>query len=440
MEVLPSILSPTMGALPAVISSKIKSPPTLLATTKDFPPAILSAILSYQPKVELKKARLVCKTFDAAAVPFLFDEIFVTARYADMEKATLLASHFRPFVKTLIFCSEWFDPNVGFDVFERTIGDERLAIRHYNSYWMLREEWGEVLNEGEFHGHLSSILTVLANLQKIILTNVCRTQGLCWCHQAYVDVYSRTYNAGSDTNLPAFDSVRLAPEHICVRSTNGLEHKWWNAWFVISRALFTSGNTKVKAIVTEEGDRDSGVVVSAFCMTKRERFCAAKVLQNLTSLNLRLDAAFFDDAYDADEDVGSLSKKIYQKRAIARTLSAAINLESLVIDMIKNNIQWESEGEVITFAMVLGGCEMPRLEKFELSGLSLTEAGMTAFLQVSKGIRHLKFNHLRMVEGSWENMRRFINDHLPLVHPLKFQRALRGRVSSTDGGIGPLNR
>lgn len=414
MEVLPPILSPAVEAPLAILSTKTESPPTLLATTKDFPPAILSAILSYQPKIELKKARLVCKTFDAAAVPFLFDEIFIMARYADMEKATLLASHFRPFVKTLTFCSEWFEPGVGLDVFERTIGDGRLAACHYVSYGILSEEQEEIMNEGEFHGHLSTILTVLSNLQKIIITNVCRTQGLCWCHQAYVDVYSRTYNAGSDRRFPGLNSVSLAPEHICVRSTNGLEHKWWNAWYVILRALFTSGNTKVKAIVTEEGDKYSGVVVSAFCMTPRERFCAGKALQNLTSLYLRLDAAFFDDVSVIPENFNEIKVYIYEQRGIAQMLSAAINLESLVIDMVKNNIQRETEGEEITFAMVLGGCEMPKLVNFELSGLSITEAGMTGFLQISKGIHRIRLSNLRMVEGSWASMHRFINNHLGL--------------------------
>ncbi len=159
------------------------------------------------------------------------------------------------------------------------------CVRAYDRRWALSqhattsptgsssEEQEEIMNEGEFHGHLCTILTVLSNLQKIILTNVCRTQGLCWCHQAYVDVYSRRYDAGSNRMFPPLNSVSLAPEHICVRSTSGLEQKWWNAWFVILRALFTSGNTKVKAIVTDEGDKYSSVVVSAFCMTPRKRFC-----------------------------------------------------------------------------------------------------------------------------------------------------------------------
>ena len=48
-----------------------------------FPAEILSATLCYQPKIDLKKARLVRKAFDAAAIASFFDGIFVTARYVD---------------------------------------------------------------------------------------------------------------------------------------------------------------------------------------------------------------------------------------------------------------------------------------------------------------------------------------------------------------------
>lgn len=92
-----------------------------------FPSEILSAILSYQPKPDLKKARLVCKAFDATAVPFLFNEVFVSARYADMEKASLLTSHFGRFVKTLIFCTEHFEPNISQKAFENAIADTTMG-------------------------------------------------------------------------------------------------------------------------------------------------------------------------------------------------------------------------------------------------------------------------------------------------------------------------
>lgn len=136
------------------------------------PAKILSTILCYQPKIGPKKARLVCKAFDAAAIPFLFDEIFVTARYVDMEKATLLASRFGPFIKTLIFCSEEFEQGgVSWETFGHGKENEDLATTYYISYCNRKEEQEDLLKEGELFAHLSSSLIVLINLQKVILTN-----------------------------------------------------------------------------------------------------------------------------------------------------------------------------------------------------------------------------------------------------------------------------
>lgn len=377
-----------------------------------FPPEIVSTILCYQHKKDLKKARLVCKAFDAAAVSLLFDEIFVFARYADMEKATLLASRFGPFVKTLTFCSEYFEPGISWKNFKHTMGNSHLARSYYYSYCKLREEREELLNGGEFFGHLCSILIVLSNLQKVVLTNLCETQGLCWCHQAYVDGHSRKINPWSDEHSSMLRSWRPAPDHTCLTFICGLDHTGSNAWPVLLRALFTSGNTEVKSIVTEGGYADSGLIISAFCMTPRHRFCAANVLQNLTSLYLHLDLHFMDDL-DITNDVND---KLYLERVVAKTLSAAINLKSLLINLIGRLVHWKQAGQdtTTTIKMILGGCKMPKLVTLGLSCFPITEVGMTTFLQDSPEIRHMSLDHVEMVSGSWENVFRTIKDNLPL--------------------------
>lgn len=365
------------------------------------PPEIISAILCYQSKIELKKTRLVCKTFNELAVPFLFDEIFVTARYADIERATLLASRFGPFVKTLIFCSEYFDPTTTFETFTNAISDRDLARSYYTSFCNLRQEQKELLSEGEFFGHLCSTLIVLINLHKVILTNVCRTQGLCWCEQAYVDGCFRTFKPWSHEHHhhPALKSLEPAHNHECRHSTNGLEERDSNIWPEFLRALFTSGNTKVKKVVTEGGNKDSGLIITAFCMTPRQRFCAAQVLPILTSLHLPLDCAWKVVGLD-----------IHSVRIVTQTLSAAINLESLMIEFVDIHTDWEDE----LFEKILGGCKMHKLMKLGLKCFTMTEAGMTAFLQDSQRIRRMSLDMIILTSGSWENMLETIKTSLPL--------------------------
>ena len=359
-----------------------------------FAPEILSSILSHQPKTDLKTARLVSKAFDATAAQFLFRDIYLIARYADMEKASLLASRFGSYVRTLILSSEKFDhENLWTKIHERTKPNEVLTGSYYEFYQKLEDERQELRSGGEFFGHICNTLAVLPHLQKIILTNGERTKNLCWCQQAYDDGHSRNYNPFLDKDYPELESLLPIPDHICLTTTNGLEYTDWNVWPQILCALYTTGNTKVKAIATESCG--SGLTVNAFCMTPRQEYCTAKVLPNLTSLHLHLGYNF--DENDEDE--------IYSDRVIARTLSAAINLESLVIEVIGRPIGWEGEEHTPTaFELILGGCDMPKLVTFGLDNSAFTEEAMTKFLQHSQRLKHLSFLDVELMSGSWEKM------------------------------------
>ena len=382
----------------------------------NFPPEILSSVLSHLPKTELKTARLVNKAFDAAAVPLLFKEMYLIARYADMEKASLLASRFGSYVKTLILSSEFFDSQASWEMFKSTIPDRGLAKSYYKAYRNLEKEQQELLSGGEFFGHLCNTLTVLPHLRKVILTNGERTRKLCWCQQAYVDGHSRNYNPFVDKRYPELKSLRPPPEHRCVTTINGLDQVDWNVWHQILSALYTTGVSKVKTIATELCN--SGLTVSAFCMTHRQRYCAAKVLLNLTSLHLHFD---FYERDDLDE--------ICTDRVIARTLSAAVNLKSLVIDTVDHHIKREAEYQhaPTTFETILEGCDMPNLLSFGLGNSAFREAEMIIFLQHSQRIKHLSLRDLTLISGSWENMFHTIKGILAL-ETFEFE-SLRGGVA-----------
>ena len=387
----------------------------------NFPPEILSSVLSHLPKTETKTARLVCKAFDAAAVPFLFKDIYLIARYADMEKASLLASRFGSYVKTLILSSENFEAHVTWRTFKCTMANRKLAKSYYHSYRKLQDEQEELRSGGEFFGHLCNILTVLPHIQTVILTNGDRTEKLCWCQQAYVDGRSRNYDPFLGKHYPELKSLSQPPEHECETSINGLDDPECNAWHQILSALYTTGNTKVKAIATELCR--AGLTVNAFCMmTPRQRYCTAKVLPNLTSLHLHLEF-----------DFGLFGDEISSDRVIARTLSAAINLKSLVIEAIEASIESEKEYRhtPTTFQMLLEGCDMPKLVTFGLGNSAFREAEMTNFLQNSQQIKHMSFHDLTLISGSWENM----------FHTIKGSLALeRFEFESLQGGLKQLSK
>ena len=83
----------------------------MYTTVEDFPPEILSIITaSLQSKKDLKSLRLITRAFHDAAVPQLFDSIFIIARYADLEIASRVALRFGSFVKKILLSSECYMP------------------------------------------------------------------------------------------------------------------------------------------------------------------------------------------------------------------------------------------------------------------------------------------------------------------------------------------
>ena len=167
-------------------------------------------------------------------------------------------------------------------------------------------------------------------------------------------------------------------------------------------------------------------------MTPRHRFCAARVLQNLTSLHLDLDLNFVND-FDVTIDV---EEELYMEQVVAKTLSAAINLKSLMIELIGKLVHEQIGGQdtTTTFGMILGGCKMPKLVTFGLSRFPITEVGMTTFLQDSPEIRHMSLDHVKMFSGSWGNVFQTIKDKLPL-ETIK-TKGLRGGTELS--GAGPF--
>ena len=391
---------------------------------RNFPLETLSATMSHLPKTDLKKARFVCKAFDAEAVPFLFKDIYLIARYADMEKATLLASRFGSYVKTMILSSEWFDDRMTWERFKRRVGNVKLAKSYYDSYRRLEFEREELLTGGEFFYHLCNTLAILPLLHKVILTDGERTEDLCWCQQAYVDGHSRAFDPFSDEDYPELKNLRPPPEHHCVKASSGLGQMECNVWSQLFRALYTTGHTKVKTIVTEVCG--SGLTVSAFFKSPRQTYCTTNVLPILTSLHLHLD--FHTYYYNEDDES-------FLEPVIAQTLSAAINLESLMIELMDTGFDDEQEDQgITTFELVLEGCKMPRLRTFGLTDFSVPEDGMTDFLQHSQGIRHLSLDDVRLTSGSWEDMFKTIKDNLSL-ETFEFDNLQGGVAELTEAGF-----
>ena len=67
---------------------------TSVSSKLEFPSEILGLTFCHVAKEDLKSIRLVCKAFEQAALPFLFDEVYLSTNLTDLEVAHLTVTHF----------------------------------------------------------------------------------------------------------------------------------------------------------------------------------------------------------------------------------------------------------------------------------------------------------------------------------------------------------
>ena len=86
-------------------------------------PEILDVVCACLPKRVLKQARQVSKAWDRAAVPYLFDEIFISQDLADFRIAKLVISHFKHYIRNLVFSSACYTDIDGESFFQNLEGN-----------------------------------------------------------------------------------------------------------------------------------------------------------------------------------------------------------------------------------------------------------------------------------------------------------------------------
>lgn len=264
----------------------------------DVPPELLTMVCRSLNKRDLKSFRLVCKAFEKAAVPLLYDEIFITSTYSAIDKSRSIASQFAPHIKTLRitflqyrfyakneFAEErknWF---VNRDL-TRIDGHLEYAFEVYTKAW---KEHSEILEQGELMATLCYILTTSKGLKKIVLTDwgsldgevdgdpAIATQHLCglWGLE-YLCPY-RTCNLSEADHLTFFD-----------HPTTGFGEPKITPWSLVIVALSTSNASIPEIVVRTEGVE--GCMPNAhFAMSPRQNAQARNQLQNLTIVALTLN-------------------------------------------------------------------------------------------------------------------------------------------------------
>ena len=355
-------------------------------------------------KAELKVARLICKSFDRAAAPFLFDKVLIAATNSDLQIADLVASRFGAYVKTVtLSCVEY--KNLSREDFRRRVKPrtkkktlERINahLEHaFEVYCRAQTENVEINQSGELIARLTLILSKSPNSRRMMLANHGIASPTCVRLLHPNDPWKQD-------DLCPFKVCKLSvSDHLRfhVRPTPRYQmtpNPFHLASLAISAAKSTITEIGMLNHRKENYGEEGFLAKDAFEMTPRLSHCVTLLLQQLTKLRLRL----------SHERRFSRTQLRDARRPIAKALSVAVNLESLFIEGYQ--FGHASDSNPTTMSNYLGGCHFPKMRSLILSTMSSNEDELLGFLKGSPCLKHLTIDYLILEVGSWEAVARRI--------------------------------
>ena len=362
------------------------------------PPELQTLICQNMTKTELKCARLVCKSFDRAAVPFLFDEVFVAADYSILDTADLVASRFGSYITTInlsiidynVFSKQTFVTNVERRM-ARTL--ERLTFENFDAhvehafelYNKARTEDLEITNSGELLAKMCLTLSKLPNIRKLIATNY-ESGLLC-----VGDLLHPSFPRKRDILCPFKDCKLSLSDHI------GFLHHSDPPYSTRREPLHLAmlAISVAKPTITELAilyHRENAIKYEDSCfLTARQSARLESQFQSLKTLRLGLGKSPGENSYDGS--------------TIAKALSVAVNLESLSIDGDFPFSTTSREFRASTMmSSLLGDCQFAKLKSLNLRFVNSRDDEFFAFLENSPDLIHLRLDNFYLESGLWERV------------------------------------
>ena len=352
-----------------------------------LPPELQSLVCQNMSKAELKVARLICKSFDQAAVPFLFDEVFVTVSYSELDIAGLIASRFGSYVKTVTVsffdCDEYSKEEYR-EHWTRLPREKPLEmvdghLEHaFKSYCEVRKEYLEIIDSGEFLARLCHLLCKFIYCRKIVLTDQGNHYGDPWKDHRHDPWKKEDLCPYPTCPLSKYDHISFFLRPI-PPSRDDVVREWDQIFLSLS---VTKPRITEFEVIGE--DCLAFLPISAFTVAPRKSSYIATFFKTLTKLRLSLRTRF---------DTSGV---------VAGTLSAAINLESLFIE--GDNFDDEDVSDLVpsSMPMVLGGCRFTKLRSLSLVHLSSEQNDLPDLLRNSPLVDHLTIRSFLLNDGTWE--------------------------------------
>ena len=352
-------------------------------------------------KAELKVARLVCKSLDQVAVPFLFDEVFVAAIYSDLDTADLVASRFGAYVKTITLSFVEYKPlSLEQYRWRRESQAKANAPQRFNGhlehafevYCKAQKENYEINESGEFLARICRILSWSPKVQKMVLTDYGNDD-------VYEMSHVRRHDPWKQDDLCPFKECMLSVSdhfkfHLRPRPPYQMTP---NPFHLAILAITLAKSTITELAMIHDGEdeediKDAFLNEDAFVMTVRQSGRLTLQLQHLTKLRIRV------------RDLGGepiQAQPSHHSGVVARALQYAINLKSLFFEGEERVFSSDSD-TLTSMSESLGGCQFPKLTSLILKHMDSREDELLDFLKSSPGLKHLALQHINLKGGSWE--------------------------------------
>lgn len=385
-----------------------------------LPPELLSLVCGFLCKEDLKRVRQVSKIWEQAAVPHLFDEIFISLDIADFRIAKLVICHFSHYIRTLVFSStyyeridrksfsEYLDGEPGIDFFDTDIGTSHVD-HTFVLYGIARKKQQENITDNSYLRYLSFALTSLPNIRKIVLTDT-----FSWRSMPYQSL--QVYQSRRLRACPFIQCGLTATDHLrdIVRESGFSKRGSTNPWHLMLSAL-SATSKNFRELTMEPGDMELSTDTAAFSMSPRDLSQAMASFSNLTKLRLSLDSD--SERFSTDVDTRHVH------RNVAKLLLSAINLESLSLDLSDDCI---TDHDYSTLQEILGQCKLPKLKSLILSFLTSSDEELLQLLEYSKNLEQITITCHILTKGSWMRVANWIRASLPLLKHVELNQLYGG--------------
>ena len=360
-------------------------------------------------KTELKCARLVCKSFDRAAVPFLFDEVFIAANYSMLDAADLIASRFGFYIRTVnlsiidynVFSNETFVTNIerrmGSTLETLTLGKFYAHVEHaFDLYNKARTEDLEITDSGELLARLCLTLSKLPKIRKFIVTNY--DSGLL-CGLG--DLLHPNFPWKRDNLCPFEDCNLSVSDHIDFLHHSDPPYSTRREPLHLAMLTISVAKPTITELAILYHRENAIKYEDSLFLTARQSARLNSQFQSLKRLRLGLGKSPGENNYDGS--------------SIAKALPVAVNLESLSIDgdFPFSTTRREFLAPTI-LSSLLGGCQFPKLKSLKLRFVNSRDDEFLNFLENSPGLIHLKLDNFYLESGLWEEVLEEICSTFPL--------------------------